>query len=190
MRDKDKFDLMLDSALSTYADPGPDSGLEKRALARIDAASTPRLRRKWIFWAIALPAAACLLLPITLPKTQPVQSVHTTEPHQPPLPEPVAHGGPPDAPSAVPSLRTRRPARLESQASVQHSANVVPLPKRDVFPSPRPLTPGERSLVEFATQVPMSQRQAILQARMQDEEPLRIAALDIPLLETPNQGKN
>jgi hypothetical protein len=190
MRDKDEFDRMLDSALSTYADPGPDSGLEKRILARIDAASKPRLRRNWILWALALPAAACVLFLITLPETQPVQSVHTTETHLPSLPEPVAHGEPRAALSSVPSLRIGRAARLESQASVQHSANVVPLPKRDVFPSPRPLTPGERSLVEFATQVPMSQRQVILQARMQDEEPLRIVGLDIPLLETPHQGKN
>jgi hypothetical protein len=190
MRDNDEFDRMLHAALSTYADPGPDSGLERRILARIDVASRPGLRRNWILGALALPAAACLVFLMTLPKTQPVQSVHTTEPHPLSLPAPAAHGAPRIALSAVPPLRSRRPVRIQSQATAQDAVRTGSLPKRDVFPSPQPLTPGERALAEFATQVPMVQRQAILQAQMQDEKPLRIAELDIPFLETPSQGNN
>ena len=32
MPEKDDLDRLLDSALSTYADPGPESGLEERVL--------------------------------------------------------------------------------------------------------------------------------------------------------------
>lgn len=185
MRDNDEFDRMLHAALSTYADPGPGSGLEKRILARIDAASRPTLRRNWILGALAVPAAACLVFLITLPKTQPV---HTSAPHPPSLPAPVVRGAPRVALSAVPPLPTRLPLRIPSSA--RDTVRAAALPKRDVFPSPQPLTPGERALAEFATQVPLVQRQAILQAQMQDEEPLRIAELDIPFLETPHLGKN
>ena len=38
MPDKDDLDLLLDSALSTYADPGPRAGLEERVLSALNAA--------------------------------------------------------------------------------------------------------------------------------------------------------
>ncbi len=83
MRDNDEFDRMLHAALSTYADPGPGSGLQKRILARIDAASRPTLRRNRILVALAVPAAACLVFLITLPKTQPVHTQRRTRPRFP-----------------------------------------------------------------------------------------------------------
>ncbi len=67
MREKDELDSLLDAALVTYADPGPDSGLEQRILARISAenfaASAPAPRRRWLPWGIAL-AGACLPAPL------------------------------------------------------------------------------------------------------------------------------
>lgn len=45
-------------ALGSYADPGPEAELERRVLARIAAEASPR-RRRWLPWAIALPAVAC-----------------------------------------------------------------------------------------------------------------------------------
>ena len=69
MREKDDLDLLLDSALATYADPGPESGLEDRVLATLSAARSSgerrRLfgspRRRWLPWAIAVPVVTCLL---------------------------------------------------------------------------------------------------------------------------------
>ena len=40
MREKDDLDLLIDSALATYADPGPDSGLEDRLLVGLSAVRT------------------------------------------------------------------------------------------------------------------------------------------------------
>jgi hypothetical protein len=70
MRDKDDLDLLLDSALSTYADPGPDSGLEGRVLTALSAArdsdgrriAAAKPRRRWLPWSIAIPVAACVIL--------------------------------------------------------------------------------------------------------------------------------
>src|SRR5271167_2041306 len=67
-----EFDLLLRSALETYADSGPDSGLAERVLARIAIEGEgDRIRRSkrsgWtIRWAIALPLAACLIIAIML----------------------------------------------------------------------------------------------------------------------------
>jgi hypothetical protein len=62
--------------------------------------------------------------------------------------------------------------------------------KLAVFPTPQPLTPQERALYALATQVPEDQRQAILNARKNDSAPLDIAAIRIPPLEMPEEGKN
>jgi hypothetical protein len=73
MPDKDELDVLLDSALSTYADPGPESGpessLAQRVLLSLAAARAAReghsrspKPRRWLAWAIAIPVAASLLL--------------------------------------------------------------------------------------------------------------------------------
>jgi hypothetical protein len=76
MREKDELDLLLDSALSTYADPGPHYGLEDRILAEVAAArmasdrpaTGAKSRSRWLAWAIGIPVAACLLWWITAGK--------------------------------------------------------------------------------------------------------------------------
>ena len=67
MPDKDELDVLLDSALATYADPGADSGLEQRVLMALagerKAGGEHRWSwRRWRVWAIAVPVAASLLL--------------------------------------------------------------------------------------------------------------------------------
>lgn len=74
MRDQipnpDDLDLLLDSALSTYADPGPEAGLERRVLAALSTArdfddrkvAGAKMHRRRLPWAIAIPVLACLIL--------------------------------------------------------------------------------------------------------------------------------
>src|SRR5947209_1850246 len=69
MPEKDQLDLLLDSALATYADPGPDSGLEQRVLAELESGRQSGQQRRatagtrrWLPWAIAVPIAAGLLI--------------------------------------------------------------------------------------------------------------------------------
>jgi hypothetical protein len=86
MRDQipypDDLDLLLDSALSTYADPGPDFGLEGRVLTALSAArdsdgrkiAAAKPRRQWLPWAIASPVAAGLILVWVIASTRVVHA--------------------------------------------------------------------------------------------------------------------
>lgn len=197
MREKDELDDLIDASLSTYADPGPHFGLEQRILGRVSAenlaASTPALRR-WLPWGIPLAAASCLLLFVVFsgqkrihPPSRNVQSALSSNP----LSATTAHHEP--IPVLPPATFIHGANRLSPNAhrpSMGITHKSAPLPKREIFPTPEPLTPQERALVEFATQVPESQRRAVVEAQMHDDAPLRIADLQIPLLEPPDEGKN
>lgn len=197
MREKDQLDDLLDAALSTYADPGPHSGLEQRILARVSAenlaASTPTLRRRWLPWGIALAAASCLLLFLVFsaqkrihPPSATTQSAHssnaftaTTAHHEPiPIHPPVTfiHGANRLSPNA------HRPSAAVASKS-------APLPKRDVFPTPEPLTPQEQALLAFAARASKPEIQALVQAQEQADAPLVIAAIHIQPLEPPEPGQ-
>lgn len=88
MRDKDKLDVLLDSALATYADPA--SRIEQRVLASLQAARGAAERRSWLArtgswlpWAIAVPAAATLLFWIAISKVQHLPATKTQQAYQP-----------------------------------------------------------------------------------------------------------
>jgi hypothetical protein len=195
MREKDDLDLLLDSALATYADPGPDSDLENRVLAALSAVrSEPRtvitLRfRRWLPWAITVPIAAGLLLfwlsiarNRQLPSSAPQQARQSA-------PGPIV-------PHAAPSSEFRRavprrhPVRITRPPSSVQTAQAAALPKLDVFPTPKPLTAEEQALVGVVAQSPQPIREALVQAQNQDDSPVRIAAIHIPQLEPPDSGQH
>ena len=95
MREKDDLDVLLDSALASYADPGPVSGLEKRVLAALeDARSSPQraVRNRWLPWAVAVPIAASVLLWIAianLKHASPMQHQQASQAHETPAPTQV-----------------------------------------------------------------------------------------------------
>ena len=198
MREKDELDTLLDAALVTYADPGPDSGLEQRVLACVSgenfAVSTPTPRRRWLPWGIALAAASCLLLFVVIsaqkrihPPSRNVQSALSSDPLH------------------ATTIR-REPISVLPHSTIIHGANRImpkvqhpsteithrsaPLPKLDVFPTPQPLMPEEQALVAFATQAPQRQVEAVIEAQKQAGAPLTIAAIRIQPLEQPEQGQN
>lgn len=194
MLEKDDLDLLLDSALRTYADPGPDAGLDQRVLARLSAETASAPRRRWLPWAwlpwgVALPAAACLLLFVfSGPKTtnspsgaargtarESADATARTEMLPPPRSEAD------NTESPVPKARPR---------PVSRAAQSVSLPKLDIFPTPRPLTPAERILVDFATHAPESERRSLIAAQEQADAPLSIAAIEIQPLKPPDEGTN
>jgi hypothetical protein len=194
MREKDDLDLLLDSALATYADPGPDSGLEYRVLAALTAIRTepPAVLtpwpRRWLPWAIAVPiAAGLLLLWLSMARNKPLPASEPQQARQS-APAPIAQ---PAAPSnevrrAVPR---RHPVRIPPPTSSVQTAQATPLPKLDVFPTPQPLTAEERALVDVVAQSPLPVREALVQAQTQDDSPVRIAAIHIPPLEPSDQGQ-
>jgi len=193
MPEHDELDLLVQSALAAYADPGHESGLEERILARIAAEGAPAPRRRWLPWAIALPVAAGLLVLVLLSahrKTAPTQAHHL----QAPLAQQteVADVG-------RKALTAPRPAKREKAGGVPGpprargnvtAAKAPPLPKLDVFPMPQPLSPEERAFAVFAARATETERQSLIEAREQADTPIRITAIEIQPLNPSGNGGN
>jgi hypothetical protein len=181
----DDLDRLIDGALASYADPGPDSGLERRLLARIKTTSLQRRRR--LIWAAGLPALATAGLMLLV--------VANTSRH-------TRLGSQQEIGSQIESSRTSRSGTLNPlfpRATVRSSSHArrsarstAPIatipPKRDTFPSPTPLSNEERALVTLVAQTPAAQRQD-LAVWLQPAEPIHIAAVSIPLINPPAEGK-
>lgn len=191
MPERDELDLLVHSALSSYADPDTESGLEERILARIAAEGIPAPRRRWLPWAIALPIAAGLLLLLVFSGSRHTQPL-TSRANQAPLlqrsPAVADHpGSTTESPAttaqhAKASLHERHPGR---EAVIGKAA---PLPKLDIFPTPQPLTPEERTFIVFVAQAPETERQSFIEAQKQATAPLSIVAIEIQPLGPPDHG--
>jgi len=188
--DRPEIDTLIDEALGTYADA--DSGIEQRVMARIAARQTSAPRFRWMVWAGALTAAACLLILMLLmhrrtPRS-PVANAFNTAPMQ----------EPPKAEARFEPRTVRRRNGLPHHARAEVAVGkfvAERLPKRDVFPTPRPLSPAEQVLVDFAARAPKAEREAFVDHQEQASGPIAIAAirvtpLQIPPLEPPNTGSN
>jgi hypothetical protein len=195
MRDKDDIDLLLDSAVSSYAEPGP--GFEQQILDRLAVERnagrapaemrTPRHlaphHRRWMPWAIALPLAACLIIFLILA-------------HKPSSPSDIPQLArlPESALGTAETLRHLPPLHRRSRPSKASPPSLVTaksqLPKLDVFPSPQPLNPQEHAWVDFVSHAPEPERKALLDASRRSDAPLAIAAIEIPPVPSPTQGAN
>ena len=205
--ERDQLDRVLDSALATYADPGPESGLERRILGHIANEAAPAPRRRWLAWAIALPAAAGLLLFAVLAGPRLDHAPSSMPPQTRILQKPPALGGLAGNRALSEGSGkdgSKRKGRTESIARASHpssdakmhsrravlASKSTPLPKLDVFPTPQPLSPEERALVEFAAHAPQSERESLMAAQREADAPLRITAIEIMPLESPAAGPN
>jgi hypothetical protein len=193
MHETDEIDQMLRSALSTYGDPGLESGIEGRVLARIAAEKAPVPRRRWLPWGIALPVAAALILLLVLSGSRPTHSPAGNAKVAYPPNQSVTSSARLEAGSTPGTTRTEHGITRRTVAGAGHhpaAATNAPLPKLDVFPSPQPLTPEEQALVAFAARAPEPVRQALIDAQKQADAPLNIAAIEIQPLDPPDQGGN
>jgi hypothetical protein len=192
---QDEFDSLLDSALSTYADPGADSGLEQRILVRITAEEAAAPRHHWLSWAVVLPAAACLLLAIVLAGRGLIH-VHAPAGHQQEVCRAqrpaiaTAHRPPQPAVRPAPVQRVAAPAHKLRPHRAVLAAESAPLPKREIFPTPQPLSPGEQALAYFATHATLAERESLLTAEERANAPILFPNLHIGSLEPPAKGIN
>lgn len=190
-----QLDRVLDSALATYADPGPASGLERRILSRIANEASPAPRRRWLAWAIALPVAVGLLLFAVLAGSRLVHAPSSIPP-QTRILALQSEGSDMDASGAKGRIESVAPANQSSPDTKMQPPHAVletksaPLPKLDVFPTPQPLSPEERALVEFAAHAPQSERESLMAAQREADASLRITAIEIMPLESPAAGEN
>ncbi len=189
------LDLLLNSALSTYADKGSDSGLEQRILARVaHAQATAEFRaagrRHWLPRILALPVAACLLLFFTMPRTA-RQTTETSKHSQSQTQQVISSLDQQSAPVLPKSIhRTAKSAARPEHEKASSATIAPPLPKLEVFPTPQPLTPQEQALLRYTTQIPEPQRAALLETPKPVDAQLNIAAIRIPPLEITEDAKN
>ncbi len=230
MPEKDELDRLVDSALATYADPGPDSGLERRVLSALAGErGLGNERSGWALrlpWMIAIPLAASLLLWVAIsrvvhsPVTQSDGAQGEQANHAPRTQTPRGdmasseqklvqqHRSSAKAsaqsrtlaarvkscPVAAPEPGSEGTGRSSNTcagkeqdfSSGSQNAQATGLPKLDVFPTPRPLSPEERALV-VSVQAPEPPRSALVKGREQDDDSVHIAAIHIPPIEPPSQ---
>jgi hypothetical protein len=160
------------------------------AAARAEQAVAAKTRRSWLPWAIAIPVAAgLLLLWLAMPKVvhspaTPPRMAENREPVHPPF---VSR---PAKPGAKLGHLSHRYGPATHPAAPPQVAQAAPPPKLDVFPTPTPLSAEERALVTVADTAPPSQREALIESQEKPDAPLSIAALNIPPLAAPGEGKN
>ena len=190
----DQLDRMIEASLAHYGEP-PENGLAERILARVANEQLPqpvvhRSRSRFVLWA-ALPLAACLLLALLLWKSSGPTPKHSDGA----LPQTASantSSKPPVSEDVGPRVTKTAPRTTAPTARrvYENAAIAADRPKRDVFPLPHPLSPEEKALYQFVTQVPEQQRQAVLAAQKEVDAPLKVAALEIQPLEMPDTGKN
>jgi len=187
-QDRDDLERALDSALASYVEPEPSSGLEARILASTTRADSRPNSLRWLPWAI--PAlAALLLLAIFLTHRGTVRHEKLPVAIGLPGPRPSISSPPP----AVASVQTPPPRPvLPRLARLNHviALERPPLPKLEVFPTPTPLSPEEQALVILVNRDPKEITQSATSNQGQTAEPLRIAAIQIPPLNPPDNGRN
>jgi len=180
----DELDRLLDESLSSYAEPV--HGLEERVLRGVSASASPRPRLLWL-WPAGLAAAAVLLLFVATPWRSPLP------PHAAPSPQIARTPAPQrdvvrNVDKAVP-LPRHGAAHLQRAVAQTTVAEQEPLPKLDVFPSPSPLSAEERALAGLVARSSAQEQHALLAARQQADAPIRISAITVPPISSPDKGK-
>lgn len=167
-----KLDRLLDELLSQYSAVEPRPGLETKVLARLSESAHARTRWwmwRWLWAGAATAIAAMILLFAFFPTRQTPQSptIATTPPsHEAPrvqLPHVVESGPPPLA-------ATRRGPRRHPHPS---SAANTAVARKEVFPTPEPLSQQDMLLLRYLATTP--HQELVAQSRPdpppQDREP-------------------
>ena len=157
-------DDLLDAGLAQYRSVEPRPGLENRILARLRTEQKAAPWRAWA-WRIGagVVAAGVILALVSQPRRQ--------RPHT--LPS-VA-----ESPKSAPAVASLTPATAPARQTPVPRHNE---PRRDVFPSPAPLSEEEKLLVSYVRKMP----DGALGAFPEDDQPvasLRVPDLNIPPLE-------
>jgi hypothetical protein len=206
MRANDDLDTRLDAALAAYADPEAVPDLAARILASLPPAAGRRKQRRWLPWAVAIPAFAVLLLAVFVsPRHQPARQAASPSATSFPAPVPSIQRPPVTTASNLP--RSANDSAMTSRAvkstgfspyingsafarlqPLRDAPSSHPLPKQEVFPTPAPLTAQEQALAALVNRNPGDIAQSIAESQKQPVEPLTIAAIHIPPLDVQPKG--
>jgi hypothetical protein len=187
MEDNDRFvDELLNSAMAHNRDEEPRAGLEGRILAHVRATATARsaAKKAWRLWAAAAATAAVLVLAAIFAANHVHRSVPQTS---------QAANTAPVAPPAETLKANSETAAASVTKAVEPTqiARRVRKPLRHVeahhwpsqFPTPAPLTPEQRALVQYVQQTPP---QVLAASTLKPEatvQRVEIKPLEIPRLE-------
>jgi hypothetical protein len=189
-----ELERLISASVASYGDPASNAELARHILARI-ATETPHVStHRRLRCAIVLPIAACLIVAFAFFELRVVHApgnladrAHVVAPPTNDSPIGLAQ-----APSHQPPRRKRpTAARTGAQrelAFVKARDKAHPLPKLDVFPTPQPLTPAERALLQFVSSAPNSEGKPTFEAPKQADMPVTISAIKIQPIELPVLG--
>jgi len=168
--DMDELERVLQDGISRYADGEPLAGLEQRIISRVRMTESSRrsIAEWWAVLAVgvaALVVGAFVYLGIEHTESRPLSIAAVRK-------------------AAIPGLTPRRTAAIRVFKPRGHSHRRAALPKQPEFPTPSPLTSEERLLVAMVKQDPERTARAFDSLRKRASEPLEIAPLVIPPLET------
>jgi hypothetical protein len=190
MRADDELDLLLEAALTFYAPPEPAPALAARVLASIrQQARATRHPRRWLTWSIAAPILAALLLTTLIPARHRLKHTTASPPRTSAALAPRTSG--------TPGVKQRNTSQTATSATATHrrtamqvAVNTQPLPRQEVFPTPTPLTAEEQALIALVNKNPGNVTQAVAESQTQPVEPIHIAAIQIPLINSSDKGEN
>ncbi|HET9178022.1 MAG TPA: hypothetical protein VFQ24_06660 [Terriglobia bacterium] len=197
MRDKDRFvDELLDSALAHHRTAEPRPGLEARLLERARAGASEQSAggNIWKLWiaAAATVAVAIMFFAIRVanrPHSPAAETSQASKAVPAPTPKGILtanSGAAPKAGNAISIIEPKRAAHRESKPSrrVKNSSRQVEAhhwPSQ--FPTPAPLTPEQKALVQYVRDTPPQVLEASLFKQKSEGRPMEIRSLKIAPLE-------
>jgi hypothetical protein len=183
-RDERFIDELLDASLRHYRSENPRAGLENRILAHVRAAGqAARPRGLWV-WAIAastaivMIAAAAAYISRRQPAT-PVATVNRSVIDRGPFQSTTTHGQK-GTDRGYPLARPTSSAQRALPGTIRQVAAKARRPGQ--FPTLAPLSEEEKLLLAYASQVPISKLDDLMN-RDPKIEPLEIPELKIPRIE-------
>lgn len=166
MTNNERLDDILDRALSDYSDAEPLAGLEQRVLNRVATVRSERPRS--FVWRSAVLAALLVGLVVTAVTFRPKIGGSAKKTDIALLQGPATlYPG-----RAEPKLRHSSVAAKRRQPANR-------LPKRQLFPTPTPLTGEERALLAFASRHPNEAEKAFADLSARSSQPIVIPAIEI-----------
>lgn len=194
MPERDELDRLIDSELARYAQPR--AGLEHRILARVEAEAVRHsgIIGRWQAWVLVGAAVAAILLLVTIPRLvhrQPaINSATSTSPNHPHPPSssesPFSKTQVPIRPLPQTAKRTHNAGPSDGTTKQEEKPDVR---KLGVFPAPQPLSAQEQSLVALATASSDAARENLIASQRALNAPLQISAIEIPPINTPDEGR-
>jgi hypothetical protein len=154
MTDHNKFDHLLDKALSEYGNAAPRDGLEQRLLARL--AEQPERSWNWRWLWAAVPVMAAILIAIFLATRPPVKhDLNVAKAPATVRSTPVIQETTTVSSTSGPKIVAARPGRpSQAPSTVARKEPPAAQPKLATFPSGDESAQQARLLLRFVTRTP------------------------------------